>query len=174
MVVNTLTKDILTHELQLGEELNKCVHQKRRSDFSLMLAMLTDDVREHSQFLVPQSDTPEIESTDALLRRQFALPEQAELALSEINDIKRFDQAQQVAENHLLDIKLADAVKPKPIAFRDDPKHIESQVLKNTSIHCQKKHSKNQTSTPSRLAFDAINWLNSLQTTIVKSTLVTA
>jgi len=56
-----LKSEILLHELQLGEQLNESVHQARRADFSLMLAMLCDDVREQSQFILPKS---EINSAD--------------------------------------------------------------------------------------------------------------
>ena len=47
--------NVLLHELQLGEQLNESVEQTRRADFSLMLAMLAEDVREQSQFLLPKT-----------------------------------------------------------------------------------------------------------------------
>ena len=51
---NILPDNILLHELQLGEQLNDSVVQARRADFSLMLAMLAEDVREQSQFVLPK------------------------------------------------------------------------------------------------------------------------
>jgi hypothetical protein len=77
---NSIASKPLLHELQLGEQLNECVHQSRRSDFSLMLAMLCDDVREQSQFILPKSAPIDGTSTDIkevnnkTLRKHFDLP----------------------------------------------------------------------------------------------------
>ena len=88
----------LLHELQLGEQLNECVHQSRRSDFSLMLAMLCDDVREQSQFILPKmppidgTSTEKSPVTDQVLRKHFDLPEAAPLGLKNIEQINQYNQ----------------------------------------------------------------------------------
>ena len=66
---------VLLHELQLGEQLNESVVQARRADFSLMLAMLTADVREQSQFLLPQAEeTTVADVTNIALRKATVVP----------------------------------------------------------------------------------------------------
>ena len=174
MVVDKLTDKLLEHELQLGEQLNSCVHQERRSDFSLMLAMLTDDVRNHSQFLLPQTEQEEHKTTDEALRKCFSLPKETPLALQSLDEIDDYNQAQLIVEQQLSQIKLTDALAPKPLTFRDDAKHIDQQVLSNTSLHCQKHYRDNAQQKTTRMGFEAVQWLNALQNSIVKSTLFTA
>ncbi len=163
----------LLHELQLGEQLNESVHQARRADFSLMLAMLCDDVREQSQFVLPQHELDEKTISTSLLRKRFDLPEVAPLALQELEQIKEYNQAQDVVDNSLANIHLTNAIKPKPLAFRDDVKHICTDIMGNTTLVCQAKHAKHKSNTVlnKRLAMDVEGWLKNIQTSIVKSRL---
>lgn len=170
----------LLHELQLGEQLNECVHQARRSDFSLMLAMLCDDVREHSQFILPQTasiygtSTDKEQITNQALRKYFDLPEKAPLALEDIEQINQYNQAQLIADNDLTSLHLMNALTPKPLAFRDDNNHISSIVLSNTSLVCQEKHALKQEEKVINkpLNMHVENWLKVIQTSLIKSNLV--
>jgi len=174
----TLKPKTLLHELQLGEQLNESVHQARRADFSLMLAMLCDDVREQSQFivpqLIPQQNITEKTLTASSLRKQFDLPEQAPLAITDLAQINNYNQAQDIVENSLTNIHLTDAIKPKPLAFRDDASHIANNVMSNTSLVCQAKHAQQDATIVlnKRLSMDAKGWLKNIQTSLVKSRLV--
>lgn len=177
------TDNVLLHELQLGSELNKSVEQTRRADFSLMLAMLAEDVREQSQFILPQTQTVvDTKPSNDELRKAFNLPSEAPLGLSNIEDIKQFNQAQQL--NNISDIHLADLLSPKPLAFRDDKNFIDSGVLGNTTITCQLKHQ--QATLPSRsntesaldnsvlnqpLEFNANAWLDGIESSLVAAPL---
>lgn len=178
MAVDALSNDILTHELQLGEQLNESVHSARRSDFSLLLAMLTDDVRAHSQFKLPRSKSPEKITSAKLLRKEFQLPDEAPLAIADISELSAFDQASLVESKQLAQLHLLNALQPKPLAFRDDAKHIASDVLANTSLYCQQQHSDNKLESQQfdnqRAEFNAKAWLAAVQTTIVKSPLMAA
>mgnify|MGYP002700449642 CR=1 FL=1 len=173
------SSEILLHELQLGEQLNESVHQARRADFSLMLAMLCDDVREQSQFILPKS---ELNSADLLvqnnevLRQHFDLPEQAPLSLKNIEQISQYNQGQLVADNDLVSVQLSNALSPKPLAFRDDNHHITSNILGNTSLTCQEKHTHQQSSAVlnKRMNMNVESWLKTVQTSLVKSSLVDA
>lgn len=173
------TSEILLHELQLGEQLNESVHQSRRADFSLMLAMLCDDVREQSQFILPKADVnsaDESKENSQTLRKHFDLPEQAPLALKNIEQINQYNQSQLIADNDLVSIQLSNALSPKPLTFRDDSQHIASNILGNTSLTCQEKHASKQT-TPvlnKRLNMNVESWLKTVQTSLVKSSLVDA
>ncbi|KGJ86724.1 Ribosomal protein S4P [Colwellia psychrerythraea] len=187
--------NVLLHELQLGEQLNESVEQTRRADFSLMLAMLAEDVREQSQFLLPKTQevTP-ADLSNVALRKQFNLPERAALALTTPNDVSQFNQAQSLVDNDLANIHLTNAMMPKPLAFRDDKKHIETQVLENTSLFTQIKHkqaakacqikcsqlAQNQSTAAIEtdkplsqpLNFNAKAWLDGIQQSLVKAPLL--
>jgi hypothetical protein len=165
---------ILVNELQLGEQLNSCIHAKRRSDFSLLLAMLTDDVRAHSQFTLPVTEVDVINTTDDSLRQTFHLPEPAPLALTSTDQLSDFNQASLVAADQLAAIKLQGVLQPQAIAFRDDAKHIAQNVLTNTSLYCQKTHQQSASTLGEHLPFNAKGWLDVVQTSLVKSLLVTA
>lgn len=188
LATNFSSSSVLLHELQLGEQLNESVIQARRADFSLMLAMLTEDVREQSQFLLPQTDEATVaEVTNSALRKKFNLPEKAALALNTANDVKQFNQAQMIVDNDLANIHLTNAMIPRPLAFRDDKKFIESEVLKNTSLFTQLKYkqaleigqipeSQQSANTDKPLSqplnFNANAWLDGIQQSLVKAPLL--
>ncbi|MGB2739539.1 MAG: VC2046/SO_2500 family protein [Cognaticolwellia sp.] len=176
MTLNVKSNDILVHELQLGEQLNESVHSERRSDFSLMLAMLTEDVKAHSQFTLPLSQIPEKTTSSEQLRKHFQLPDEAPLALKNVEEISRFNQAQLIEKQHLEDLRLANTLHPKALAFRDDAKYISQQVMTNTSLYCQQKHQQQapEQATAQRSEFNVNAWLSAVQTTIVKAPLMEA
>lgn len=178
MLTKSVNSQILEHELQLGEQLNESVHSDRRADFSLLLAMLTDDVRSHSQFSLPQSAKEILVVDDASLRKEFELPDKAPLSLGKHQSTSIYDQGELIEQNKLAELHLTNALSPKPLAFRDDKKHISQQILSNTSLYCQKRFNQQGNSElepdSSRLPFDAKGWLRAVHTTIVKSPLVNA
>ena len=170
---DALSNDILVHELQLGEQLNESVHHARRSDFSLMIAMLTDDVRAHSQFKLPLSTSEEKTTSTEQLRKLFQLPDEAPLALADIEGVAAFNQASLVENQQLDQLRLVNTLKPKPLAFRDDAKYVNQQVMTNTSLYCQQKHQqKNAAQSQQRAEFNVNAWLTAVQTPIVKSPLM--
>lgn len=182
-ISNTSTTSTpLLHELQLGEQLNECVHQSRRADFSLMLAMLCDDVREQSQFILPKSlpdDGTSIDRDKAntrTLRKYFDLPKEAPLALQNMRQINRYNQGQLVVDNRLASLHFASAMSANPIAFRDDKMHIANDILTNTSVICQVKHAqKNEEKVMNKpLNMNAEGWLKAVQNSIVEASLVDA
>lgn len=173
MVENSL----LIHELQLGNKLSKCINTHRRADFSLLLSMLCSDATEFSEFTLPKTQTVESNTTEELLRRTYDLPNKLPLALESMSEINQFNQAKYVEENRFADIQLINTLNPKPIAFRDNSKHIASQVMTNTSLYCQQKmkeEKQESNSSLNRAQFNAKEWLKSVQQTIVESTLITA
>ncbi len=176
MIETRHNSELLIEELQLGKQLNQCIHTDRRSDFALMLSMLTEDVLAHSQFSLPKT-TPQIkETTNEQLRKVFSLPEERALALKELDEIDCLSQAELVANNQLATLHLENTLCPKPLAFRDDVKHIEQGVMANTTLYCQKKYEKqlNGSQTKKQLPFNVNEWLKAVQTTIVKAPLIEA
>jgi len=173
LTLDALSNDILVHELQLGEQLNESVHHQRRSDFSLLLAMLTDDVRAHSQFKLPLSQVDEKTTSSEQLRKYFQLPNEAPIALNDLEDIPTFNQAGMIKNQQLSQLRLTNTLNPKPIVFRDDAKHIDQQILTNTSLYCQQKYQqKSLAQTSKRSDFNANAWLAAVQQTIVKAPLM--
>jgi len=172
---------LLVNELQLGDQLGQCVQSQRRADFSLMLAMLTEDVREHSQFFVPKTPQKEANTSDEFLRKVYHLPTKAPLAIKDLADINEFSQAELVEQNLFADIQLKNALKPLPISFRDNNEHIPTTVLTDTSVHCQQRYRENlvkkaekensqQSLLNSPAFFNAKAWLDTIQTTLVNAT----
>ena len=165
MFVDDIKNDILINELQLGDKLNQCIHHKERSQFSLLLAMLTDDVRAHSQFTLPITEDVSFASDEENLRKLFKLPLEQALALDGVDNIQAFNQADLIQGNTLSDLYLTNALKPVPLAFRNDIKFISRDVLDNTSLYCQKKHEnkdEGDKKVNSRLSFKAEEWLNTV------------
>jgi hypothetical protein len=141
--------------------------------------MLSDDVPSHSQFSLPKTVVDTKTINDASLRKTFDLPDKAPLSLNENHSTAIFDQAELIQQNNLAELRLSNALLPKPLAFRDDKKHIRQDVLNNTSLYCQKKFNQQKNNTPqeidsSRLAFDTKGWLNAVHNTIVKAPLLDA
>ena len=58
MIPQTLREHYLVDELQLGQTLNQAISQGRRSEFSLLLAMLSPDVEDQPWV----ADAPAIEA----------------------------------------------------------------------------------------------------------------
>lgn len=182
----------LLHELQLGKQLNHCVVETRRADFSLMLAMLAEDVREQSQFLVPKAPVAsEPDFTNKALRKEFNLPDKAPLALNSLDDIEQFNQVQTVVNEEIASLHLLNALQPKPLAFRDDKNHINSDVTNNMSLFTQLKlkqaQAKQETVQTKVINEDVVNtdktlseplnfnakaWLASIEESIVKAPLM--
>lgn len=172
MVKTELSSQLLTHELQLGEQLNHCVHSDRRADFALMLAMLADDAREYSQFHLPKKAQDGREQPD--YRALFQLPAEQPLALESLDQIEQYYHADAVAEQRLADIKLKQALAPEPLAFRDDKTHIPHQVKTNTSLFCQQKQQQQDKykALTQDAGFNAKKWLDSINTAIVKQDII--
>jgi hypothetical protein len=102
------------------------------------------------------------------------LSEEAPLALKNMEQISQYNQGQLLADNNLISIHFDNALSPKPLTFRDDKQHIDSNILGNTSLTCQEKHSHHQPSPVlnKRINMNVEGWLKSVQTILVKSSLV--
>ena len=179
--VKSVEDKILINESQLSGQLNESIHSERRSDFSLMLAMLTDDVRLHSQFYLPVTENEPNIISDEQLRKTYHLPKKPLLAHNINNTLSCFNQAELIANQQLTDIYLQNSLTPNPLAFRDDVNHIPKNVLDNCSLYCQKKHDEQKHQPKdkaknnlfnNRLSFDAKAWLDNIQTSLVKAPMV--
>lgn len=158
----------LIHEQQLGNKLNHCVIEQRRADFALMLSMLTNDVREISEFQLEEQSTEGSQEID--WRKYFNLPKEQSLALSSLEQIDRFNQVNLIDGHREVDLRLQDALKSKPLAFRDDKKHIPLQVKANLDAHSLRKlEEEKESQSAARIGFSAKNWLNNLQQSVLNN-----
>lgn len=164
-----VTDHLLINESKLGIKLNQCVHEERRSDFSLMLAMLTEDAREFSEFSLPVTENIPLETLE--LRKQFHLPEQQALALRNIDDVSRYNESQYIQENNMRAIHLLDALIPKPLTFKNDNKHVANNILGNMNVHSQERYFMDKaTSTNNinqRASFNSSLWLKNIEASIL-------
>ena len=156
-----INNELLTHELQLGESLNKCVHSKRRADFSLMLAMLVDDAQEFSQFKLPENVVSPENTSEEQIRRHFDLPKKQPLALERAEQTSMFNQSHQIEDTRsLTNIRLNDALSAKPLAFRDDKQFVPTEVKSNVTLFCQSQF--NETESQSSAALPVNEWLKAV------------
>jgi len=169
LITHTANNDILVNELQLGETLNQCIHKKERSQFSLLLAMLTDDVQAHAQFSLPKTEVQKIKKEGDSLRNLFKLPQEQSLSIDNFDQIEAYNQASLLKKESLTELSLLNALKPTPLAFRNNNKYISKNILDNTSLHCQKKYKTENSANSAkdvRLNFKAQEWLNTVKESI--------
>ena len=175
MVFSVVTTDLLINEIKLGDTLSKCVHQARRSDFSLLLAMLTDDAREFSEFLLPEASQPETTEASDALRRFYQLPEPQALGLEELADIEHYNESGLVHDDKMVSLQLKHALAPKALAFRDNKKHVPQNVLSNMNVHSQRRYQQtaqdNNQTLPAKLHVDAKKWLSNIEQSLLVSKL---
>lgn len=167
MNINDVKNDILIDELQLNGTLGESVHLGNRSQFSLLLAMLTEDVQAHSQFSLPKTEASKLDGTDeSQLRELFKVPKEQSLSLSSFEETQNYNQASLIENNSLINISLLNSIKPLPLTFRNDIKFIEKNIIENTSLYCQQKHvsrSDESKEHSSRSAFKAKEWLSNVK-----------
>jgi len=132
-------ENILTHEMQLGNQLSLCVAQNRRNDFSILLAMLSKDALDFSQFHLPQSESDTIEYKDSDLRLSLGAGVEQRLAPEEFNILIGENNAEIVQNDSLNQFKLMNCLSPEPLAIRNDLHHIESLILENCELSVRKR-----------------------------------
>ncbi len=83
---------LLLNESQLDNRLNKSVHEQRSGEFALLLAMLSHDVLDFSQFHLPKSELANTQISEQALRnelgagpKQALAPEQFDMLIGEQN-----------------------------------------------------------------------------------------
>lgn len=121
------TQAILVNEWQLGDALGQAIQTDRRSDFGLMLAMLSQDVRLHGEFQLPKPD----EKPSKDLREQFQLPE-PEPMLGEYQQPQRSVKiADAFQKSDLVQSRLQHCLKPDALSYQGSHPHGVQQALEN-------------------------------------------
>jgi hypothetical protein len=123
---------------------------------------------------LPKQKVAEQKLDNSTLRKQFDLPEPAPLAIKNLKEINAYNQGKSIAENDVAAIRLSNSLAPKPLAFRDNVKHVAREIMSNTTLVCQAKHANEKADAVlnKRLTMDVEGWLKNIQTSLVKSQLV--
>jgi len=90
MLTSNIRNQYLVDEMQLGERLNQDVHESNFADFSLMLAMISQDLTDH-----PLYNPKQLEEKEVDLRKKFHLLPEIKKYAQESD----FDRAQFLTES---------------------------------------------------------------------------
>ncbi|CAM4152314.1 VC2046/SO_2500 family protein [Pseudoalteromonas byunsanensis] len=130
---------VLTREDQLGNALSVSVTEHRRADFSMLLAMLSQDALEFSQFHLPESELIEAELSESALKKELQIGPQQALAPETYDMLIGQDNAARLAQSSLTTLKLQQCLSPEPLAIRNDKAHIPLVVVDNCEIAVRKR-----------------------------------
>jgi hypothetical protein len=129
MLVDSIRDAVICDELQLGQALNQSVAQGTFARFSLLMSLLSDDVRDQPQFERMTKDEP---TRTQDLRRRFQLAEPEPLYMDTPSDdtLLRHNQAVQqgdLANSHLEMMLCPPGLTPKS-------EGLNAEVLNNLSL----------------------------------------
>lgn len=158
MHVHALDKAQLISDIQLGGNLNHAVCQGRRSDFALMLALLSGDATETTPLDPPYPE----KLTEAHLRKVFDLPEPMRLIAEEKDYEICSSQVNAFHKGGLASARLNHCVNPSALHFPASGTHnLGEDVYHNLSGHQRRQlDNENHKST----ALDPVNLYNQLLT----------
>ncbi|GAB1080258.1 MAG: VC2046/SO_2500 family protein [Shewanella algae] len=120
----------LINELQLGERLNLAVESHRRGEFALLLALLSQDVRDWPQFHLHD----DVEK-DAVLRQQFDLPASQPLVGDLSQEPSPVDNSYHFISEGERSFQLAQALMPEPLVIRGKRDREMQEALDNCDWH---------------------------------------
>ncbi|NOU50907.1 queD like 2 [Pseudoalteromonas sp. JBTF-M23] len=130
---------VLTREDQLGSALSVSVAEHRRADFAMLLAMLSQDALDFSQFHLPEAQDSEADLSEQALKKELQIGPQRALAPEQFDMLIGQDNAKILAQSTLASLKLQDYLNPEPLVIRDDKTHIPLVVVDNCDIAVRKR-----------------------------------
>ncbi len=136
METTTLDKANLVSEIQYRENLSHAVTQGRRSDFALMLAMLSHDATETTPL---NPAFPEEKSEDDL-REMLNIPKSRRLVATDEDYLLCEKQADSFHQSSLPSAKFQDYLSPSALFFSTPNTHdFPERVFHNLSGHSRRK-----------------------------------
>ncbi|PFG55713.1 ribosomal S4p-like protein [Vibrio sp. ES.051] len=136
MQIHTLDKAAIINELQFGNGINHAVHEGRRADFSLILSMFSNDVRD----VIPVEEIKEVTTSDSVLRQQFELSQPQALRSDSSSYEIAGQQAKQFHHAGLPSAKLSHYLKPDALTYLpEDTFNLPEDVYHNLSGH-ERRH----------------------------------
>jgi len=132
MQVHTLDKAGIITELNFGSGISHAVHQGRRADFALMLALFSNDVRDNT----PIEQVKQSETTDDLLRERFELSAPQALRNNQSSYAVSAQQADHFHRGGLASAKLSHYLNPEVLTYLpEDTQDFPEEVYLNLSGH---------------------------------------
>jgi hypothetical protein len=132
MQIHTLDKAAIINELQFGNGINHAVHEGRRADFSLILSMFSDDVRDNT----PTEKVDEIDTSEQALRKRFELQGPQQLRSDQSSYELSAQQALLFHRSGLPSAKLSHYLKPDALTYLPEDTHnLPEEVYHNLSGH---------------------------------------
>ncbi|NTS76138.1 hypothetical protein HR060_04585 [Catenovulum sp. SM1970] len=128
----------LVHELQLDNKLNQSIQQKHRADFSLMLAMLSADAKEFSQFQLPAESLEDSRLDENQLKKELGVHPEVRLDADESYYQIANYFSQSLASGGLAGSKLSIYLYRDTLAEHNDAKKVDEATLANCSSHTQR------------------------------------
>lgn len=130
MSIHTLDKAHLINELQCGQHLGQAIQHHRRADFSLLLALLSQDVRDNTPVeSVPAPDTKS-------LRDVFSLPQEQQLKSDQNSYLRGQTIATQFNQGGLTAARLQSYLAPDALAYLPEHTHdLPEALYHNLSGH---------------------------------------
>ncbi len=154
MQVHTLDKAGIISELNVGSGICHAVQQGRRADFSLMLALFSNDVRDNT----PVEKVEQPITTESLLRERFELSEPQPLRNDQSSYAVSAKQADLFHQGGLASAKLSHYLKPEVLTYLpEDTQDFPEDIYLNLSGH-ERRHLAEKT-TPESLPADMYNQL---------------
>lgn len=123
------------NELQLGDHICAAVEQHRRADFSLLIAMFSEDVREtvSIQHLNLES------KTESKLREELQVPKPVELRSNEHSYSKGARISEQFHQGGIQSARLQNGLNPDSLAYMTEHTHnLGEDVFRNLSFHSKR------------------------------------
>ena len=127
------TQRILVGELQLGQTLNHCIRDGSKSEFDLLLAMLSSDVCEQDQFSLEPNNTKTL--LTASLSEQFNVPTPQSLqSTSRLQEEYSLELGNLAKESGLTAARLQHCLRPDALHFKSETIHgLNSDVYDSLS-----------------------------------------
>jgi hypothetical protein len=126
--------NFLIREDQLDSKLAMCVNDQRRADFSMLLAMLSQDVLDFSQFHLPEEEQQEKDNSEAALKKALQLGPEQILAPAKFDMLIGQHNAERLAHSSMASLRLSHCLNPEPLSVRDNCKHIPLVVVDNCEL----------------------------------------
>ena len=130
---------LLLTESQLDNRLNKSVHEHRSGEFALLLAMLSHDALDFSQFHLPKTELSNPEVSESALRTELGAGPTQPLAPEQFDMLIGQENAFRLLQGGLSDIRLRHCLNPEPLNVRDDKQHVPLEVIDNCEPAVRKR-----------------------------------
>ncbi|GLT17593.1 hypothetical protein GCM10007938_13710 [Vibrio zhanjiangensis] len=130
--IHTLDKAGIINELQFGNGISHAIQEGRRADFSFILSLFSDDVRDST----PVEKLTQIDTTEEALRRRFELSQPQALRSDQESYPLAATQAKLFHSSGLPSAKLCHYLKPDALTYMpEDTFNLPEDVYHNLSGH---------------------------------------